>query len=67
MEDRSHQTDLSLFPCNNDGLSRAADMVERRTEVFARMSELKEAASVLADVFADKARSAYMGGGGVPA
>lgn len=29
-------------------------MVERRTEVFARLSELREAASALAGVFTDK-------------
>lgn len=32
----------------------ATDMVERRAEVFARLSTLKEEASILTDIFADK-------------
>lgn len=35
-------------------------MVERRAEVFARMSALKEEAGVLTEVFADKVGQGYV-------
>lgn len=37
----------------------AIDMVERRAEVFARMSALKEEAGILTEIFADKVSQQY--------